>query len=368
MTKFKQSKLIATTSVAVAVLFLAQTALAQRGGTGPVQVIAAPVVQSQLIQEIEALGTLKANESIVLTADVSEKVAALHFTDGQQVNAGDLLVTLDIGEEQAELAAAQAQLAEVTAAYNRAQELKKSSALSAATVQEREAELRSAEAAVAAAQARINRRAIRAPFNGVLGLRDVSLGSLVQPGQRMTTLDDLRTMKVDFELPEVHLGAVAPGTAISGSVAAFPGKIFTGSVQTVDTQIDPVTRTVRVRALLPNPDLTLRPGLLMTLTLAAQPRDSLTVPEEAVQLNGRQAFVYVVQENAEQNGMIAERRTITPGARGVGTVEVLAGLQAGEQVITHGLVKVRPGGAIKVRATETGDEPLPELLQQQQGE
>ncbi len=339
------------------------SSFAQRGGpSGPTAVIVSPVVLGDFADQVEALGTTKANESVVITADRSEKITAIHFEDGQEVKQGDLLVTLDKTQEEAELRASEALTAETQTSYNRAKGLSGNSALPKATLQERQAELKQAQAATEAIKARLESYEITAPFDGVLGLREMSVGTLVQPGDMITTIDDLSQIKVDFDVPSVFLETLKPGLPISGTVDAFGAREFKGAVRTVNTQIDPVTRTVKVRAIVPNVDGVLKPGLLMSIDLYKNPRRALLIPEEALIKRSDKNYVYVVAQ--AEGKMIAKQTEVTLGARKPGTIEVLSGVKEGDQIVVHGTVKLRDGAEISIRAEETEDAPLDELLKQ----
>lgn len=338
-------------------------ALAQRGPQGPTAVIVAAVEKQKFADPIEALGTTKSNESVVITADTAEKIAEIHFTDGQAVKAGDILITLDKTEEEAELAAAEALLAERKSAYDRAKGLQESSALSKATLQERLAAMRQAESDLELIKARIAKLAVAAPFDGVLGLREVSIGTLVSPGDVITTIDDLSQIKVDFDVPSVFLNSLKPGLAVSGQVEAFGKRIFRGQVAGISTQIDPVTRTVRVRAVIPNKDLLLRPGLLMTITLLRDQREALVIPEEALIKRGDKNFVFVADQ--ADGKLTAREQEITIGSRRPGDIEVLGGLEQGDKIVTHGTLKLINGAEITIKAEEQGDTPVGDLLKQE---
>lgn len=337
-------------------------AQAQRPGAGPVPVIVSPVRLQDFADSVEALGTTRANEMIVVTADTAEKVTAIHFAEGQAVKKGDLLITLAKGEEDADLKAAQAQLSEARLSYNRARELQESNALSEATLQERLALLKQRRAAIAAITARLDKRAITAPFDGMLGLREVSVGTLVQPGDAITTLNDIHLIKVDFNVPSIFLPALKPGLSVNGQVDAYPGREFTGEVHMIDAQVDPVTRTLKVRAHIPNEDQALRPGMLMTITLRKNERRALIIPEEALVKRGARNFVYVVEETAD--GTVAREKEIETGGRMPGSLEVLNGLQEGEQVINHGTIRLTDGALVQIRAVEQENKPLRALLEQ----
>ena len=338
-------------------------ALAQKA-RGPVEVIVAPVKKAQFSDEMEALGTTKANESVVITAETSKKVTDIHFEDGQEVKAGDLLLTLDKSQEDAELRSAEATLSERQSAYTRAKGLQETSALSKATLQERLAALKEAEADIESIKARIEKLAITAPFDGILGLREVSVGTLVQPGDMITTIDDLTSIKVDFDVPSIFLSTLKPGLPISGKVEAFGDREFKGEVQTINTQVDPVTRTVKIRAILPNPELMLKPGLLMSITLLQNPREALLIPEESLIKRGAQNFVYVAEET--DGKIFARQREIKIGSRQPGVIEVLQGLTTGDKIVSHGILKISDGSEISIRAEEKNDEKLEDLLRQKE--
>lgn len=344
-------------------VFLSGHSVAQKGGPkGPVSVIVSSVVKADYADQVEALGTVKANESVVITADRSEKIIQIHFEDGQQVKQGDLLVTLDKTQEEAELRAAEAFTAETQMAYDRATGLSGNSALPKAILQERQAELKQAQAETDALRAALESYEIIAPFDGVLGLRDVSVGTLVQPGDQITTIDDIRSMKIDFDVPSVFLDTLKPDLEISGYVEAFGDREFKGVVRTVNTQIDPVTRTVKVRAVMPNADGLLKPGLLMRINVFKNPRSALLISEEALIKRSDKNFVYVVIQ--EDGKTIAKQVEITLGARKPGEIEVLSGLKEGNKVVVHGTLKMRDGAEVSIMAEETGDMPLDDLIKQ----
>lgn len=358
MLKIKRLCVVLVTCMLVPVASFAQ----KNGPQGPVGIIAAPVELRDFADNVEALGTTKANETVVITADTAEKVTEIAFEDGQTVKAGDLLIRLDKAEEMAELNAAQAALSEAQSSYNRAKGLQNTSALSKGTLQERLAALKQNQAAIEEIKARIEKRDIVAPFDGVLGLREVSVGALVQPGDLITTIDDLSQIKVDFDVPAVFLAALEQGMPVIGKVEAFGDREFKGQVRTINTQIDPVTRTVKVRAIIPNQDGVLKPGLLMTVDLLKGQRKALLIPEEALIKRSDSNFVFLISN--EDGKTIARQQKIEIGARQPGVIEVLSGLKEGDQIVGHGTVKVSEGTEIAVRAVERNDETLDELLKQ----
>jgi len=308
------------------------------------QVLAAAVTEHAFSDRIEGLGTVRSNESVTITSKVTEQVSKLHFTDGAVVQQGDLLAELTSAEQSAQLAEARAALQDAQQQYDRILPLVQSGSLSKARLDAQTALRDAARARVEALQARLADLLIRAPFSGVVGLRRVSPGTLVQPGDPIVTLDDINTIKLDFTVPETRLAAVAPGQSVSASSVAFPGKTFSGQIATLDSRVDPVTRAVTVRALIDNPERLLRPGMLLVVTVAGQPRTALRIPEEALVPEGQQQYVYTI----DSDGVVA-RRLVQIGQREPGFVEVRDGLQAGEKVITEGTIKVRPGQKVQLQ-------------------
>ena len=314
-------------------------------GQAPIPVVAVPARVERMKLEIEALGTARANESIDVTAKVSNLVSAVRFREGQQVRRGELLVELDAEQARAELAIAQAALTETRNQFDRSRELYATRVLSDSQIEQIEATLKANEARVAAAQSRLDENFVRAPFDGRVGLRRVSVGSLVSPGTVITTLDDTRTIKLDFTIPETGLAAVAPGLAISARSVAYPDRTFDGTVASVDSRVDPATRSVTVRAALPNPEGLLKPGMFLTVRLSRGEADVLLVPEEALVPEQGEVFVFVVVDGT------AGKRAIRAGERRVGYVQVLEGLAAGELVVTEGTQKLRDGARVSLEET-----------------
>lgn len=326
----------------------------------PTPVILEEVRVQTIADPLEALGTLRANESVQITAKVTDVIAAIHFEDGETVKAGQLLVQLSNAEEAALLLEAQSQADEAERQYQRVQSLVEQGTASPAMLDERRRDARSAEARVQAVRSRLQDRVITAPFAGVVGLRQVSPGALVNPGTVITTLVDDSEMKLDFTIPSLFLGTVARGTAIRASTPTFPGEEFAGEVTSIDSFINPVTRSIIVRARIPNEARRLVPGMLMALELQRQPREALIVAEEAIVPRASSTFVFVVDPTAER--LVAEQREVRLGARRPGRVEVLSGLAVGEYVITHGTLRVRPGSVVQVRAVDDGTRPFADLI------
>jgi membrane fusion protein (multidrug efflux system) len=269
--------------------------------------------------QIEALGTAKANESVVITARVTETVQRVTFQDGADVEAGDVLVELTSVDLHRQGTESESRLDEVSS------------------------QLDAARARLASLEARLSDRLVTAPFSGVLGLRAVSPGTLVKPGDRITTLDDIDIIKLDFSVPEAFLSSLRTGLVIQGRSSAYPERDFEGRVVAIATRLDPRTRAAMVRAELANPERLLRPGMLLTISLRANPRRSLAVPESALLPQASQQFAVRVDGELK-----ASRVEVTIGRRVPGYVEVLSGLEATDRVVIDGASKVRPGSTVRV--------------------
>ncbi|MDQ2641141.1 MAG: efflux RND transporter periplasmic adaptor subunit [Pseudomonadota bacterium] len=315
------------------------------GGAGATQaairVVTAPVRERSLDVGLEAIGTAGANEAVDITAKTSNIITAIHFTDGQRVQQGQVLVELDRGTAEADLAAATAAFEESRSQFGRSRELLATQALSKAQHEQLEATMKSNEARVAAARSRLSDTYIRAPFTGHVGLRRVSLGALISPGTLITTLDDTSTIKVDFSVPESQVGALKAGQTVGARTNAYPGRQFNGRVLSVDSRVDPATRSVIVRAAVPNADLALKPGMFLTVALSQDRRPALVIPEEALVPEQARQFVYLVRGDA------VEKREVTLGRREPGFVEITDGVRAGDRVVIEGTMKLRDGSLVR---------------------
>ena len=307
----------------------------------PIAVVTAPARERDIDIGLQAIGTANANESVDITSKTTNMVVAIRFSDGELVTAGQVLVELDRETVAAELAAATAAFEESRSQWNRSRELVATQALSRAQHEQLEATMKANEARVAAAQARLSDTYIRAPFSGRTGLRQVSLGALISPGTRITTLDDTRTMKVDFAVPEAQVGALRPGQRVVARTNAYPGREFTGSVASVDSRVDAATRSVLVRATVPNREGALKPGMFLTVDLSQEERPALVIPEEALVPEQARQFVYVVE------GATVAKREVQLGRRQPGFVEITAGVTRGERVVIEGTLKLRDGARVR---------------------
>ena len=309
----------------------------------PAKVTAQAVERKSWSDVIEALGTAQANESITLTAKITETVRRVNFTDGQAVAAGDVLVELTASQQAAQLKDAQAMARDADRQYQRQQDLVKQGTVSKALFDTATANRDSNIAKVDAIRAQLSDRVITAPFGGVLGLRRVSPGTLVTPGTEITTLDDIDTIKLDFSVPETLLGVVAVGQDVQATTAAWPERHWQGRVTSIDSRVDTASRSVLVRAQIDNRERVLRPGMLLSVQVFRAPREALVLPEIALVQVGADSFVFRIRPDST-----VEQVRIVPGARRRGEIEVREGLQAGDRVVVDGTVKLRGGAKVAV--------------------
>jgi membrane fusion protein (multidrug efflux system) len=308
-------------------------------------------------EKVQAVGTARADESVVLTAKVTEKINKIHFEDGQRVRKNEVLVELISVEESALLNEALATMREREKNYQRIEELYQSETVSLSELDNARAQIDSARARVERIEAQLADRLILAPFSGVLGLRQVSPGTLVEPGDVITTLDDVDPIKADFTLPERFLSALAPGQSVRAGARAYPGEIFEGEVSALTPRVDEATRAVTVRALIPNQDFRLKPGMLLSMELVKSRRQVLAIPEGALVPLGIEQFVFVFNPETET----VSRRSVTIGLRVPGFVEITSGLESGEMVVQEGVTRVIDGARVAPR-----EAPVPSAMRRAQ--
>lgn len=325
-----------------------------RGGGGPTSVVAVAAEMHTFTDGLQAIGTAQARESIVLTPKVADTIRRLRFESGDRVRAGQVLVEMSSVEQAADMAEARAANQAAQEDLRRTQELFNRGFASQARLDTVQAAADAAAARLNAGGSRIADRTIRAPFAGVVGLRLASPGQYVRPGDQIGTLDDTSEIKLDFTVTETQIARIVQGVNLVARTAAYPDRTFTGTIANVDSRVDPATRTVRVRAMLPNEDGTLRPGMLMTVDVQSNPREALAIPEIAIldQIDG--AYVYRVV--AREGGQSVELARIRAGQRASGMAEVLEGLSAGDQVITEGVQSLRPGQPVQLAPSQPAAE------------
>ncbi|WOO39761.1 efflux RND transporter periplasmic adaptor subunit [Rubellicoccus peritrichatus] len=315
-------------------------------GGGPAPVIVETASTRTIDDLIEALGTVKANEHTALASKITERVNKVLFEDGQLVKKGDLLVQLDDTEVQALLAEAKAQLAEREAQIERIRSVEDSGALSRSVIDEEMSRYGIARARMDLIEAGVNDRRIVAPFDGQVGLREVSPGQLVTPADTIITISDLTPVKVDFTVPERYISKLKTGQLITATSVAFPDRIFEGEIRSISPNIDPISRAAQIRAFIPNKDHALLPGMLLNILVNLGSDEVLTINEAALIPLANKQYVMVVGADG-----MAEQIEVEMGRRFPGEVEILGGITPGTQIITQGF-RARPGEAVDVKTEE----------------
>jgi len=325
-----------------------------RGGWGAAAMVITEQVERQhIVDEIEALGTAGANESIEIQPRISSLIENIEFAEGQLVEKGQRLVQLEDNEILAGLRLAEANLSESRSLYDRSKSLADTQAISASNLEQLLAQVRVDEASVEAAKARLDNTVIRAPFAGRVGLRRVSPGSFVNTSTVITTLDDVSKIKLDFSVPETFLTVLSQGMKISAESLVYPDRVFDGTVASIDTRLDPISRAVQVRAILPNEEGLLKPGMFMSVELKRDRGEIVVAPEQAIVPEGGNQYVFVVADG------VAEKRRVQLGRRIPGYVAIEAGLEAGEYVITEGTHKVSDGTQVRSPGQASAQAPAP---------
>ena len=314
---------------------------------------AAPPVETAMVEvgrvadEVEALGTLAANESVVIAPEIAGRVTRLGFKEGEAVKEGQELVVLDATILENEVKQAQANLDLARDTYERARSLAQRGTGTQVALEQATAQLAANEASVALARARLEKATIVAPFDGVVGLRSVGVGDYVAVGTNLITLTDIDPIKIDFRVPEIFLGQVRDGQTIEIRIDAIPDRTFSGRIYVIDPVVDVNGRAIRLRAQAPNPDGALKPGLFARITIVTDAReDALMVPEAAVMPAGTGKAVYVID-----NGN-ARLTKVEIGKRLSGKVEITEGLKAGDRVVIAGQMRLRDGAPVDVASAE----------------
>ena len=339
-------------SVRLAILLTALGLLAACSGGEEEKKRPPPLVKAEapvrhlFADTIDAVGTARANEQVTIAANVTERVERVLFGDSQPVARGQLLAVLTQGQETASLNGAMAAERQATAQYDRIKNLFDRGFATRAQLDLQLAAAERARADAAQARAAIADRMIRAPFAGYTGLRTISAGAVVQAGTPLVTVSDLSRIKLDFTVPETRLSGLSPGQPIEAIAAAWPGETFRGQVASIDPVIDPSSRAVMVRAILPNPGARLKPGMLLSVKIRQTERLADAVPELAVIGNGEERSVFILGPENK-----AKSIPVKTGLRDKGLIEV-TGLPAGARVITDGVLKVTDG--MKVRLPKPG--------------
>lgn len=341
---------------------------AARGAPPALMVEVATIGAGQILETTEAVGNTRAYESVTLTAKVAGVVEKISFTEGQTVKSGDVLIQLDFAERRADVETTRAQIMtsraqreETLQKFERAQALRRSGAGTEAQVADLTLQLRTAETNIAAAEARersavarLDDYTLRAPFGGRIGLRNVSLGAMLDSKVVITTLDDVSRMRLDFSVPETYISRVGLGAVITARTLAYANRSFEGKVAAVDTRIDPITRSAKLTAVIENLDFALKPGMFMNVALQIATRENAVLaPEESIVAEGPRQIAFLVKD-----GKI-ERRVVTIGQRQDSKVEITEGLAVGDVIVVRGIQRVRNGMNVQTRPAfpEKGNAP-----------
>ncbi len=309
----------------------------------PMSVEAVQATVAAVNDEATAVGSLQSNETVVIRSEIAGRIATINFREGRTVGTGDLLFSLDASEYQAQLAQSSASMKSTEMNFNRAKDLREKSLISQQEYDDASAKLEEARAKRAIDQSRLEKTSLRAPFNGVLGVRSVSPGAYIKPGEDLVMLEDIDPIKVEFRIPEAYSRQVKPGQHITVRVDAYPGEIFHGEVYVIDTRMDTQTRTMLLRGRIPNAKKNLRPGMFSRVALILATRsEALVVPEQAVVPFGNDLFVYRVIDSK------AVQTRVETGRRMDGKVEIKTGLARDEIVVTAGQMKIRDGMPVAV--------------------
>lgn len=317
-----------------------------------ISVAAAKAEQRQWQERLPAVGSLKALQGVELSLEVAGTVKRLHFDSGQQVKVGQLLLELDSEQEAALLGTAQADLGLAKVDFGRGSQLVGDSAISRGEFDRLTAQYRRNQAVVEQLKASLAKKSMKAPFSGTIGIRQVDVGDYLASGTVIATLQDLSSLYVDFNVPEQALPQLSLDQQVLVQVAAFPGQTFPARLSAINPKVEESTRNLLLRATLANPDGKLLPGMFASLlVLLPDPQLQVVVPESAITYTLYGNSVYVVGEKKADDGqtqLVAEQRTVQTGERRDGVVVVRKGLQAGEQVVTAGQLKLSPGAAIRI--------------------
>lgn len=322
-------------------------------GARPVEVSETVAQMRSFADRIDVLGVAKGRESVTITSNTTELITGVHFTDGERVRAGQVLVDLKAQEQTADIAQFQAAEALAQSNYDRWRTLYDKGIAAAASLDQYKAQLNQAKANLAAAQSRKGDRTIRAPFAGVVGLSDIAPGALINPGTPIVSLDDLTVVRVDFQVPDRYLSTLREGLPITARSEAVPNTVFSGKIAKIDTRVDERTRAVKARAEFANPEGRIKPGMLMHVTVDQGVRQAVAAPESALQYDADQASVFVIDRH---NGhTVAMQRPVVAGVSDGGFVEIREGLSAGTMIVADGVNRVKNNQAVQIAADRTGD-------------
>jgi membrane fusion protein (multidrug efflux system) len=328
---------------AAVIALLGSAATAQDSQDKAVPVEAAKVLAAPLSEQVTAIGTLLSNESVTVSSEIPGRLEEIHFKEGLPVEKGEPLFTLDGSVYRAQLADAEAKLKLSEQTHSRTTQLLKNKYATAQSADEATSNLAVNTAAVELARVQLEKTRIVAPFSGIVGLRHVSVGEYITAGQGLVNLEAIDPVKADFRVTERFLPAIKVGQTIRIRIDAFPDETFEGKVYAIDPRLDVAGRSLLVRAMVPNEDQRLRPGLFARVTVLLQLKeDALSVPEQAIVPQGDSQYVFKIV------GGKAELTKVLTGTRREGRVEIVEGLSAGDEVVTAGQLKIRDGSSVSI--------------------
>ena len=344
--------------IALFLALFAGTALGQapkeisKGPPPVIPVKAAAAKISAAVDEVGAVGTLRADEAVTIRPEIAGRVVEFRFNEGQTVARGAVLVKLDQSELGAVLASSRAQLKWEEQRMARAEDMRQKGFISQQGIEDQRTNLDRAKAKLAEDDAKLAKTEMRAAFPGVAGLRQVSEGQYVAAGTDIVRLEKIDQLKLDFRVPESYIGKLRPGQPLRLLVDAYPGKAFAGTVYAIEPGVDDQTRTIQLRARIANPDLKLRPGMFGRVQVQLGVREkAIWIPEAAIVPRGQDSYVFQVIAGPDSGGKVALMKVQT-GARRVGEVEIVKGLSAGDLVVTEGTQKIGPGSAVSLMKDE----------------
>ncbi|OED49670.1 hypothetical protein ACH42_01720 [Endozoicomonas sp. (ex Bugula neritina AB1)] len=353
MLKRQKRSITTTLLTTLFICSLSITAHARRSGGPTPSITATPVVIEHIERNLSSLGSLKANQSINIAPQIGGRIVSLMIDDGHFVTQGETLLTLDSREQAAKVNEAKITVKDAERQLSYMVKLFEKRAVSQDELAAQEAQVERAKANLSSHMANLDYYTVTAPFDGVLGFNDLSTGAMITAGSNITTLDDLSTMKLYFELPENTFSEITTGTIIQATTDAYPDHPFTGTIDAINPRIDPVNLTFSARASLDNTNNQLRPGMLMRLNVVRPTIATLVVPARSVLFDGNDQYVYILDEEG-----LPQQRYIETGIILENKITITHGLAEGDYIVDKGVVKVTAGRPVKILSTEIAENHL----------
>ncbi len=317
--------------------------------SGTTVVDAVKVKQHKVQEKVEAIASAKAIESVMISPSVTEYVKTIYFKQGKRVKKGDLLVLLDSAEEEARLQEAEAMVVEAELQYQRLKGLLKDKYTAQSEFDKQYSLVKIAKARVQRIKSMIKDRMLRAPFDGRLGIKKVSEGALLKPGEAIVTLDKIQPIEVNFSIPERYYASLKVGLPFSATISAYPHKIFHGKIATLDTRFDETIRSIAVRGLVDNKAHLIHPGMLLKISLPISEQQLLVIPEDALLAEGEDRYVFVIDKATNK----VHRKSISIISRRGPWLDVKADIAAGSLIVTNGGFKLKDGQQVKINHVDS---------------